>query len=65
MRNPDYYRDMAEKCRRLARRQGKRRINNQAHHRYLMQLAERFDNDAKDAELAFAGEKPKVSSRST
>jgi hypothetical protein len=64
MRSPDYYREMAEKCRRLARRQGKRRVNSQAHHRYLMQLADRFDSDARDAERAFAGEKPKVSTPS-
>jgi hypothetical protein len=60
MRNPDYYRTLADKCRRLARRQGKRRVSSPGQHRYLLQLAERLDEEARSAERVFAGDKPKT-----
>ena len=57
MEREDHYRTIAAKCREMAgqRRRGHR---NHASHRYLLNLAERYDKAAEIGEKAFAADKP-------
>lgn len=57
MEREDHYRTIAAKCREMAG-QRRRSHRNHASHRYLLNLAERYDKAAEIGEKAFAAEKP-------
>ena len=55
MASPEYYRTLAQRCREVAIRKGKRRERTNP---YLLALADRFEEAARADHAAFAGDKP-------